>query len=149
MSFFDMLFGWSSSGGSSSNISVTNGRVSVNGAQVDVDVTNGSNISVTNGRVFVNGVKVDVNNPDKRPIHITIEGSCHNVTSDGPVTVMQNVNGNVKANGSATVHGNTRSVNCGGSLTCGEVTGNAEAGGSITAGKILGSVMAGGSIRHG
>jgi len=108
-------------------------------------------VSIINGRVFVDGKEVD---PEGEALSGVVEvrileGTIRNLTSDSSITVEKgDVLGNVDARISLTVHGNVQgNVAAGHSATIkGDVGGDVKAGMSVTCGDIKGSVKAGVSV---
>lgn len=120
-------------------------KISVNGVVYEVE---GNNISMTNGKIYVDGKLVETGTLSG-DVKLTFEGDLVNLKSDTSVKVNGNVNGHVDAGGSVSVGGSIFSyVDAGGSVNCtGDIDGNIDAGGSVTCGNVKGDVDAGGSIR--
>jgi hypothetical protein len=109
---------------------------------------NGQSVSIINGRVFVDGKEVDLGGEAlSGVVEVRIlEGSIQNLRSDSSITVEKgDVLGNVDAGLSVTVHGNVQgSVGAGQSVTIrGNVGGDVDAGQSVTCSDVKGSVRAG------
>ena len=108
----------------------------------------GQSVSIINGRVFVDGNEVD---PEGEALSGVVEvrileGTIRNLNSDSSITVEKgDVLGSVDARMSVTVHGNVQgNVGAGQSATIrGDVGGDVNAGQSVTCGDIKGSVKAG------
>lgn len=96
--------------------------------------TQGSNISVSNGKVVVNGKVIEEGLTGE--VTIKFVGDLADLQTDGSVTVNGNVKGDAKSGGSMScgdVGGNARS---GGSMNCKNISGGAKSGGSMSVGSM-------------
>lgn len=116
------------SGNKSQSISMSNGKVKVNGQTINVPKN--ASISMKNGKLYVDG-KLSEDFVDKT-VNLIINGDVGSVTTDCPVEC-QNVLGNVTA---------------GSYVECNDVTGNVESGSYVEAEVIKGSVKAGAYIEY-
>lgn len=108
----------------------------------------GQSVSIINGRLFVDGKEVDLESEAHSGIVEVriLEGTIQNLKSDTNITVEKaDVLGSVDARMSVTVHGNVQgNVDAGQSVTiAGDVGGDVNAGQSVTCCEVNGSVKAG------
>lgn len=93
----------------------------------------GRNISIINGRVTIDGVLQEGSLTGTVEIRV-VEGTVENLQSDSSISC-GNVEGNVDAGGSVQCGNVGGSVDAGGSVQCGSVNGDVDAGGSIRMGR--------------
>ena len=121
-------------------------KVTINGVTIE---TSGKSIVVSNGKVIVDGTEVQVGEIKNNRIDLHIlSGEVGEIRADGNVYA-QDVRGDIDAGGSIDCKNVGGSADAGGSITCGDVSGNVDAGGSVRCGKVGGDIDAGGSVRHG
>lgn len=101
-------------------------RVEINGQTY----TSSGSISVTNGRVVIDGQSIAEDSKNVMTIKI-VEGSIGELNTDLSV-VCENVTGNVKAGGSVSADNIGGNVDAGGSVSCDDVGGSINAGGSVS-----------------
>lgn len=90
----------------------------------------GNSIVVVNGRVIVDGKQVDVGDVSNGILKIEVTGTLSSLDADGSVTC-QDVKGDVDAGGSVSCGNVGGYVDAGGSVRCGTVGGYIDAGGSV------------------
>lgn len=124
------------------NISSVNGhnKVVINGVEIK-NIPNG-NISISNGKIFVDGKEFDSANvslSENNTINIFITGNVGNIQCNGSVDIKGNVSGSIECGGSVTVGNNTYgNIDCSGNVTVErDVNGDIDCSGSV---KIGGSV---------
>lgn len=105
-----------------------------------------SNISILNGKVYVDG-KLITDESDSKTVKVIFEGNVGELTVDGDLELHGDA-GNIKCTGSVTCQDVEGSVSAGGSVNCADVGENVRAGGSVNAHDVDGSVTAGGSVNH-
>lgn len=122
------------------NISSVNGhnKVVINGVEIK-NIPNG-NISISNGKIFVDGKEFDSENmnlSENNTINIFITGNVGSIQCNGSVDVKGNVIGNIDCGGNVTVeHDVNGDVDCSGSVKIGgSVDGDIDSCGSVTIGK--------------
>ena len=103
-------------------------RITINGVTLEVS---GNNILVRNGKVKVNGVELNIGTLSDN-VSIKFEGDLASLEADGSVDVSGFVKGNVDAGGSVNCGNVGGNVDAGGSVNCREVGGSVDAGGSIS-----------------
>lgn len=102
------------------------GVFNINGVSIS-----GNNIVIRNGKVIVDGVEVDGAASGNGEIKIVVvEGVINKLDSDRSVNC-GDVNGDVNAGGSVNCGNVGGKVNAGGSVNCDRVGGNISAGGSV------------------
>ena len=101
-------------------------RIVVNGITIDVE---GNNISIQNGRVRVDGKDINVELGTNATLKV--EGDLMNLTTDRSVEC-GNVHGNVDAGGSVHCGNVEGNIDAGGSVSGGGVGGDIDAGGSVS-----------------
>ena len=102
-------------------------RIFVNGKEI---ACSGRNISVINGKVSVDGKVVEDNLTGD--ITVVVDGDVSSIECDGDVTVNGNCESGIDCGGSCTVAKYVRgNINAGGSVDCGDVDGYINAGGSV------------------
>jgi len=89
----------------------------------------GNNISITNGRVAIDGVFQDDSVSGVVEVRI-LEGILNTIITDTSVTC-GDVQGDVTAYGSVKCRNVGGNVDAGGSVVCGNVSGKLDAGGSV------------------
>ena len=109
--------------------------------------TSNHSISVTNGRVIIDGKEVKEDAKNVMTIKV-VEGSINELKTDLAV-VCENVTGNVDAGGSVSADNIGGDVHASGSVSCDDVKGDVHAGGSVSCDDVGGSIKAGGSVNHG
>lgn len=100
------------------------GTISING-----QVFSGNNVSIINGRVTIDSVVQQGDVKGVVEIRVT-EGVIGSLTTDASVNCGE-VRGDVKAGGSVNCDGVGGSITCGGSVNCDAVGGSVMAGGSV------------------
>ena len=122
------------------NISSVNGhnKVVINGVEIK-NIPNG-NISMSNGKIFVDGKEFDSENmnlSENNTINIFITGNVGDIQCNGSVDVKGNVIGNIDCGGNVTVeHDVNGDVDCSGSVKIGgSMDGDIDSCGSVTIGK--------------
>lgn len=88
------------------------------------------NITVTNGKVVLDGVAVDT---AENVLRMEVTGTLNNLTTDMSVSCAS-VNGNVEAGGSVNCDNVGGSVAAGGSVNADSIGGSVSAGGSVVYG---------------
>ena len=101
--------------------------VTMNGRTVVIE---GSNVSVTNGKIYVDGKPLDLDDFSSKPISIEINGNVDHLEVEGPVTVNGEC-GSVRCSGSFHGRDIKGNVDCMGSCHCGNVSGDVKAMGSV------------------
>lgn len=104
-----------------------------------------SNISIINGKVTIDGVAQD-GEPLSGVVKLELTGDLASLKTDASVTMSGNVQGDVDAGGSVACGNVGKDVDAGGSVNCDNIGGNVDAGGSVNCGKVSGDVDAGGSV---
>lgn len=122
-------------------------QITINGTTI----TASGNISVINGRITVNGV--DVTPGDAKQITIEVKGDvaslqvdhCHTVTVGGNVTTLNSTAGDVRVENSVQ---SVKTVS--GDVECGDVGGSVSTtSGDVSCGKVSGDVRSvSGDIKH-
>lgn len=101
-------------------------------------------IKVRDGILNVNGTNLGL---IKGPIDIVVDSqNTRNINSSVSVTILGDVQGYVRSEGSVRCENVGQYVKCDGSLTCDNIGGAVSAGGSIKCANVTGSMTAGGSI---
>ena len=100
--------------------------VQINGRTI---TCSGSNITVSNGKVIIDGNVVE--SGLYGDINIIVNGDVNKIDCAGSVEVRGN-SGSIDCGGSCNVGGNVNGdIDAGGSITCGNVSGDIDAGGSV------------------
>ena len=99
--------------------------ISINGT---IYKSNSNNITITNGKVIVDGKPID---SLSNSLEIRFIGDVGNIKSDASVYTKGNVMGNIQAGGSVNAHDVGSYVNAGGSIHANNIQGHARAGGTI------------------
>lgn len=100
--------------------------ITVNGHRIQCS---GRNISIQNGKITVDGRSLECDMTGD--IHVVVNGDINQLTCSGSVEVNGNC-GSVDCAGSCTVSGDVNgSIDATGSVTCGTVYGNIDAAGSV------------------
>lgn len=105
----------------------------------------GNNISIVNGKVTIDGIPQD-GEPLTGVVEVKVEGNLTSLRTDASVTVKGDVLGDVDAGGSVQCGAVGGEVDAGGSINCGAVNGDVDAGGSVNCGDVQGDVDAGGFV---
>lgn len=121
-------------------------KITINGVTIE---TSGKSIVVSNGKVIVDGNEIQVGEIKNNRIDVhVLSGEVGSLKADGNIYA-QDVKGDVDAGGSVDCKNVGGSVDAGGSISCGDVSGSVDAGGSVRCGRVGGDVDAGGSVHHG
>ena len=119
-----------------SSICISGNKVTINGKTIKLPSNN--NISVVNGKVFVDGKEVDTSDTDLQNsnsiINISIEGNVDRIDCSGSVEVKGNVSKGIDCGGSVSITGDVNGdIDCGGSANIkGSHKGDIDAGGSVS-----------------
>ena len=105
------------------------GKTIING--VEYDVSSGASISVTNGRVYINGQEVNKdNNNAVKEINITIIGNVEKAKVGNNLTVEGNIQ-NAEAGNNIIADKIMGNASAGNNISTEEIHGNAKAGNNI------------------
>ena len=104
------------------------GKTIING--VEYDVPSGASISVTNGRVYINGQEVNKDNNAVKEINITIIGNVEKAKVGNNLTVEGNIQ-NAEAGNNIIADKIMGNASAGNNIKTEEIHGNAKAGNNI------------------
>ena len=119
-----------------SSVCMSGNKVTINGKTIKLPSNN--NVSVINGKVFVDGKEVDTNDTDLNngcgTVNIVIEGNVDRIDCSGSVEVKGNVSKGIDCGGGVEINGQVDGdIDCGGSVKIvGSHKGNIDAGGSVS-----------------
>ena len=119
-------------------------NITVNGRTINCS---GSNITISNGKVIVDGklVQGDMSGD----INVEIHGNVENIQCGGSVTVHGNVSGCIDCGTTCNVDGYVNGdIDAGNSVNCGDVAGDVDAGNAVHCRNVSGDVDAGGSVHY-
>lgn len=121
---------------SNSSVCMSGNKVTINGKTIKLPSNN--NVSIINGKVFVDGKEVDTSDTDLnnncKVINITVEGNVDRIDCSGSVEVKGNVSKGIDCGGRVEITGQVDGdIDCGGSVKIiGSHKGDIDAGGSVS-----------------